>query len=95
MAVKDVSGLRSIIDKDAAKIVNYAKSFEIHSAKDEQALVEIASTLQALSARVDEIEEAHQHRMKMMHDLMQKVNELESGHQQFAESFKRKITSTE
>jgi hypothetical protein len=90
MAVKDVSGLRSIIDRDAAKIVSYAKTFEVHSAKDEQALVEIASTLEALSVRVDEIEEAHQLRLKMMRDLMQKLNELESGHQQFAESFKRK-----
>jgi hypothetical protein len=92
---KDYSNLKEIIDRDAAKVVSYAKGFQVHSAKDEQALVEIASTLQALSSRVDEIEEAHQRRLKMMRDLMDKVSELETGHEKFAESFKRKVSLAE
>ncbi|MGA9141343.1 MAG: hypothetical protein WBZ29_14040 [Methanocella sp.] len=81
-AVKDI---KEKIGIEAEQIVAYAGSFEVHSAKDEQALVDILAMLTNASAAIAKIEESHRKRIQLAKDLAKALDEMETDSKKFAE----------
>jgi len=79
---------RSLIEKEAAYIVQYVRSFQVHTGKDETALTEILSMLNNLHAAIDRIEESHQRRIILMEEMRKTVSAMEDEQRQFVEKHK-------
>ncbi|HUL62774.1 MAG TPA: hypothetical protein VLT35_06900 [Methanocella sp.] len=77
---------KTAIGEYVAEIVRYVESFEVRSAKDEQALSDILSMVKDVSARVNEIEAAHQKRIVLTKELEARLAELESITGEFVKS---------
>jgi hypothetical protein len=80
-----VKEIKEKIGKEAEQIVAYVGSFEVHSAKDEQALADILSMLTNISAAIAKIEESHRKRIQLAKELAKALDEMEIDSKKFAE----------
>jgi len=85
--------LKEKIGKEAEHIAAYVGSFEVHSAKDEQALADILSMLNNTSAAIVRIEESHQKRIQLAKELAKALEEMETDSKKFAEKHGKKVSS--
>jgi methyl-accepting chemotaxis protein len=81
------------IGKEAEHIVGYIGSFEVHSAKDEQALADILSMLKNINASIVKIEASHQKRIQLAKELAKALDEMETDSKKFAEKHGKKAPS--
>lgn len=79
----------NLIEKEAEFIVQYVKGFKVCSARDETAIEEILLALKNLHETVDRIEEAHQKRIVLMHEMAKTISAMEEDHKQFASKHKK------
>lgn len=82
-----VKELKEMIGGEAEQIVAYAGRFEVHSAKDEQALSDILSMLKNINAAIVKIEESHQKRLHLANELAKALDEMEMDSKKFAEKY--------
>ncbi len=85
--------LKEKIGKEAEHIVAYVGSFEVHSAKDEQALADILSMLKNINASIVKIEASHQKRIQLAKELAKALDEMETDSKKFAEKHGKKTSS--
>jgi hypothetical protein len=78
------------IFKEANYVIDYVGGFEVHSARDEQALAEILSMLAGVRAAIERIEASHQRRIELMGELARTLGEMENQHQAFADRLGKK-----
>ena len=79
------------ISKEVDSILRYVSSFEVHSAKDLQALANIQSMLEGITATIVKIEESHQRRIHLTKELSKALSEIETESTKFAEKHKNKV----
>jgi hypothetical protein len=79
------------ISEEVDSILRYVSSFEVYSAKDLQALTDIHSMLAGINAAVVKIEESHQRRIHLTHELSKALSEIETESTKFAEKHKNKV----
>jgi hypothetical protein len=80
------------ISKEVDSILQYVSSFEVHSAKDLQALAEIQSMLEGVNATLVKIEESHQRRIALTQELTRALSEIETESSKFADKHKNKVS---
>jgi hypothetical protein len=85
MEKKDARAYKEMISKEVDSILQYVSSFEVYSAKDMQALVDIQSMLTGVSEAVVKIEESHQRRIHLTKELSKALSEIETESSKFAE----------
>jgi hypothetical protein len=90
MEKTNVKECKEKISEEIDNILRYVSSFEVHSAKDMQALADIQSMLSNVNAAVVKIEESHQRRIHLTMELSKTLNEIESESTKFAEKHKKK-----
>lgn len=89
MESKKTAENRNLIEKEAEFIVQYVKTFQVYSAKDDAAVKEILTELTDLHVRINRIEETHQRRIVLMNEMAKTVNAMEEDHKQFASKYKK------
>jgi hypothetical protein len=85
MEKPNVKECKEKISKEIDSILRYVGGFEVHSAKDMQALVDIQSMLSNVNAAVVKIEESHQRRIHLTMELSKTLKEIEAENTKFAE----------
>jgi hypothetical protein len=92
MDKKGVKEYKEKISKEVDSILRYVGSFEVHSAKDLQALADIQSMLAGVNATVVRIEESHQRRIHLTQELSKALKEIETESTKFADKHRKKVT---
>jgi hypothetical protein len=90
MEKNSVKECKEKISREIDGILRYVSDFEVHSAKDLQALVDIQSMLSNVNAAVVKIEESHQRRIHLTKELTKALNEIETESTKFAERHGKK-----
>lgn len=85
MEKTNVKACKEKISQEIDSILRYVSGFEVHSAKDMQALVDIQSMLSNVNAAVVKIEESHQRRIHLTMELSKALKEIETESTKFAE----------
>ncbi|MGE5556930.1 MAG: hypothetical protein ACM3QV_00200 [Caulobacteraceae bacterium] len=79
---------KTSIAQNISYIDEYIRGFEIYSAKDEQALMEISNMINGVVTRISEIDAAQKKRIALTNEIMKTLEELETSYKKFAESRK-------
>ena len=81
---KGSSGVKkTAIEEYLHEILRYLDSFDVQSAKDDQALSDILSMVKGISGKINEIEATHEKRVQLTKELEAKLAELETVSNQF------------
>ncbi len=91
MEKNGVKEYKEKISQEIDSILHYVSGFEVHSAKDLQALADIQSMLAGVNAAVVKIEESHQRRIHLMKELSKTLGEIESESTKFADKHRKKV----
>lgn len=91
MEKTSVSEYKERIGRQIDDILRYVSGFEVHSAKDLQALADIQSMLEGVNAALIKIEESHQRRIQLMSELSRALEEMELESKKFAERHGKKV----
>lgn len=91
MDKKGVKEYKEMISKEVEGILRYISSFEVHSAKDLQALTEVYTMLTGVSAAIVKIEESHQRRIHLTSELTRALDDIESQSAKFAEKYAKNL----